>query len=169
MPKKQRHNQLAEIVKTHNARDVKRLNVVCKIDEQCYKESLSRSGGDTEEKIPLPKIPLAFASARGADGGNIPALGNEDAEVLRRRQTLWWPGGPQLPGASTCEERRGVLPASPRKPADPPLLANFGMAGAPLYYYDLTMNNVVGGEEPTLEGFYDVLLQSSHIIAQSIL
>ncbi|KAJ6456668.1 O-methyltransferase [Mycena sanguinolenta] len=72
----------------------------------------------------------------------------------------------------------------PRKPAPPPLLANFGMAGAPLYYYDLTMNNVLCGEERTLEGFYDVLMQSgwklvevyhclqtdsSHIIAKPIL
>ncbi|KAJ6474950.1 S-adenosyl-L-methionine-dependent methyltransferase, partial [Mycena sanguinolenta] len=54
----------------------------------------------------------------------------------------------------------------PRKPAAPPLLANFGMAGAPLYYcifpFKSTwgMNNVLGGEERTLEGFYDVLLQS---------
>ncbi|KAJ6460269.1 hypothetical protein C8R45DRAFT_941827 [Mycena sanguinolenta] len=48
----------------------------------------------------------------------------------------------------------------PRKPAAPPLLANFGMAGAPLYSYDLTMNNVLGREERTPEGFYDVLLQS---------
>ncbi|KAJ6505369.1 O-methyltransferase [Mycena sanguinolenta] len=73
---------------------------------------------------------------------------------------------------------------APRKPASPPLLANFGMAGAPLYYYDLTMNNVLCGEERTLEGFYDVLLQSGwklvevyyclqtdscHIIAEPIL
>ncbi|KAJ7346168.1 O-methyltransferase [Mycena albidolilacea] len=48
----------------------------------------------------------------------------------------------------------------PRKPAAPPLLANYGMAGLPLYYYDLTVNNLLGGTERTLEGFYDVLLQA---------
>jgi len=48
----------------------------------------------------------------------------------------------------------------PRKPASPPLLANFGMAGLPLYYYDLTVHNLLGGTERTLEGFYDVLLQA---------
>ncbi|KAJ7196313.1 O-methyltransferase [Mycena haematopus] len=72
----------------------------------------------------------------------------------------------------------------PRTPAPPPLLANFGVAAAPLYHYDLTMNNVIGGEERTLEGFHDVLLQSGwklvevynclqtdscHIIAEPIL
>jgi hypothetical protein len=29
----------------------------------------------------------------------------------------------------------------PRKPAAPPLLANYGMAGLPLYYYDLTVRH----------------------------
>ncbi|KAJ7885501.1 hypothetical protein B0H14DRAFT_3128139 [Mycena olivaceomarginata] len=48
----------------------------------------------------------------------------------------------------------------PRKPAAPPVLANYGMAGLPLYYYDLTVNNLLGGTECTLEGFYDVLLQA---------
>ncbi|KAJ6474192.1 O-methyltransferase [Mycena sanguinolenta] len=72
---------------------------------------------------------------------------------------------------------------APRKPAVAPLLANFGVASALLYYDDLTMNNLPGGEERTLEGFYDVLLQSgwrlvevyhclqadsSHIIAEPI-
>ncbi|KAJ6472494.1 O-methyltransferase [Mycena sanguinolenta] len=49
---------------------------------------------------------------------------------------------------------------APRKPASPPLLPNFGVAAAPLYYYDLTMNTLLGGQERTLEGFHDVLLQS---------
>ncbi|KAF7367841.1 S-adenosyl-L-methionine-dependent methyltransferase [Mycena sanguinolenta] len=72
----------------------------------------------------------------------------------------------------------------PRKPAPSPLLANFGLAGTPPYYDDLNMNNLPGGEERTLEGFYDVLLQSgwklvevynclqtdsNHIIAEPIL
>ncbi|KAJ6472496.1 O-methyltransferase [Mycena sanguinolenta] len=48
----------------------------------------------------------------------------------------------------------------PRKRAPPPLLPNFGVAAAPLHYYDLTMNNLLGGQERMLEGFYDVLLQS---------
>ncbi|KAF7352021.1 S-adenosyl-L-methionine-dependent methyltransferase [Mycena venus] len=49
---------------------------------------------------------------------------------------------------------------APRSPAAPPLLANYGMAGVPLYYYDLTVHNLLGGTERTLEGFYDVLLQA---------
>ncbi|KAJ7264044.1 O-methyltransferase [Mycena haematopus] len=53
-----------------------------------------------------------------------------------------------------------------QKQAPPPLLANFGMAGAPLYYYDLTMHDVLGGEERTLEGFYDVLVQSGWKLAE---
>ncbi|KAJ7027376.1 O-methyltransferase [Mycena alexandri] len=44
--------------------------------------------------------------------------------------------------------------------APEPLLANYGVAGAPLYYYDLTVHNLLSGTSRTVEGFYDVLRRS---------
>ncbi|KAF7342833.1 S-adenosyl-L-methionine-dependent methyltransferase [Mycena sanguinolenta] len=68
---------------------------------------------------------------------------------------------PACAGRSTHPQVNNIrILGVPRKSAPPPLLANFGVAAAPLYYYDLTMNNLLGGQERTLEGFYDVLLQS---------
>ncbi|KAF7321194.1 S-adenosyl-L-methionine-dependent methyltransferase [Mycena chlorophos] len=41
-----------------------------------------------------------------------------------------------------------------------PLLANAGVAGAPLHYYDMTVNNLLGGGERTLDGFHEVCAKS---------
>ncbi|KAJ6604019.1 O-methyltransferase [Mycena sp. CBHHK59/15] len=54
----------------------------------------------------------------------------------------------------------------PRPGAAPPLLPNFGMAGVGLYYYDLTVHNLLGGTERTLEGFYDVLQEAGWNLVQ---
>ncbi|KAJ7175047.1 O-methyltransferase [Mycena crocata] len=51
-------------------------------------------------------------------------------------------------------------------PAPEPLLHNFGMAGVPLYYYDITVHNLLGGMERTMEGFYDVLQQAGWKLVQ---
>ncbi|KAJ7909834.1 O-methyltransferase [Mycena leptocephala] len=69
---------------------------------------------------------------------------------------------PSASGGASTHAAVNAIPilGQPRKPASAPLLANFGMAGVPLYYYDLTVNNLLGGTERTLEGFYDVLQQS---------
>ncbi|KAJ7679368.1 O-methyltransferase [Mycena polygramma] len=62
--------------------------------------------------------------------------------------------------SANSEVNRIPILGAPRKPAAPPLLANFGMAAAPLYYYDLTVHNLLGGTERSLDGFYNVLMQS---------
>jgi hypothetical protein len=92
---------------------------------------------------------------------------------------------PSASGGTSTNAAVNAIPilGQPRKAASAPLLPNFGMAGVPLYYYDLTVrflfprlfylfspgfnlnltwqvNNLLGGTERTLEGFYDVLQQS---------
>ncbi|KAJ7246822.1 O-methyltransferase [Mycena haematopus] len=91
---------------------------------------------------------------------------------------------PACTGKSTHPHVNSVpILGAPRPPAPAPLLPNYGLAAAPLYYYDLTMNSLLGGQERTLEGFYDVLTQAgwkmvevyhcpetdwSHVVAEPI-
>ncbi|KAJ7162731.1 O-methyltransferase [Mycena crocata] len=77
------------------------------------------------------------------------------------------------PALQAGKEAKNVNPAVKNipiggapSPAPPPLLENFGMAGVPLYYYDITVHNLLGGTERTIEGFYDVLQQSGWKLVQ---
>ncbi|KAJ6553095.1 O-methyltransferase [Mycena capillaripes] len=46
-----------------------------------------------------------------------------------------------------------------RKRGRKPLLANFGLAGASLYNFDMTVHGLIGGVERTVEGYYNLLQQ----------
>ncbi|KAJ6626054.1 O-methyltransferase [Mycena sp. CBHHK59/15] len=58
------------------------------------------------------------------------------------------------------------IPGATRPRAAYPLLSNWGIATAELYMYDMTMHNMLGGVERTLEGFIDVLAESGWKLAQ---
>ncbi|KAJ7061581.1 O-methyltransferase [Mycena amicta] len=72
--------------------------------------------------------------------------------------------------APACSDIRKGVPRNPEvvkipvhrvgEPLPAPLLANGGMAAVPLHYYDLTVHNLLGGGERTMDGFYDVLKQA---------
>ncbi|KAJ6586721.1 O-methyltransferase [Mycena sp. CBHHK59/15] len=59
-----------------------------------------------------------------------------------------------------------AVPGAARPSAPPPLLPNWGVAAASLYYYDVTLHNLVGGGKRTLEAFADVLAKSGWDLAQ---
>ncbi|KAJ7121939.1 O-methyltransferase [Mycena filopes] len=64
-------------------------------------------------------------------------------------------------GASPHPYARNIpILGTRRTNAPEPLLANYGVAGTPLYYYDLTVHNLLSGTSRTVEGFYDVLRRS---------
>ncbi|KAJ7090594.1 O-methyltransferase [Mycena crocata] len=73
------------------------------------------------------------------------------------------------------------IPGATRPSAKSPLLSNWGEASAGVYHFDMTMHNLLGATERTLEGFYNVMRktgwnlvqvyhspgsQSSHIVAE---
>ncbi|KAJ7803466.1 O-methyltransferase [Mycena olivaceomarginata] len=64
-----------------------------------------------------------------------------------------------LPFASRLQ-RKYDIPGASRPIAEAPLLPNWGVAMADLYFYDLSMHVVLGGVERTLEGFCEILADS---------
>ncbi|KAJ6607721.1 O-methyltransferase [Mycena sp. CBHHK59/15] len=66
-----------------------------------------------------------------------------------------------LPAASSGEGSKALeIPGAARPSAPAPLLPNWGIATAELYYYDMTVHNMLGGGERTLEGYVDVFARS---------
>ncbi|KAF7349633.1 hypothetical protein MSAN_01689400 [Mycena sanguinolenta] len=58
--------------------------------------------------------------------------------------------------ARVPDSEKEAIPGATRPSAPAPLLPNWGVGKAELYYYDLTMHCILGGVERTLEHFVDV-------------
>ncbi|KAJ7911049.1 O-methyltransferase [Mycena leptocephala] len=58
------------------------------------------------------------------------------------------------------------IPGAERPVAKAPLLSNWGIATAELYFYDIGIHTMLGGEERTLDGYIDVLRKSGWKLAQ---
>ncbi|KAJ7101320.1 O-methyltransferase [Mycena belliarum] len=59
-----------------------------------------------------------------------------------------------------------AIPGAARAQAAPPLLPNWGVASASTYMYDMTMHDLVGGVERTVNGFIEILKESGWKLAQ---
>ncbi|KAF7358292.1 hypothetical protein MVEN_00878500 [Mycena venus] len=70
-----------------------------------------------------------------------------------------------IPVAST-EAHCHVIPGAQHQHAPPPLLPNWGEASAEIYFYDMTMHNMLGGVERTVGGFVEILVQSGWKLVQ---
>ncbi|KAJ7488300.1 O-methyltransferase [Mycena latifolia] len=70
-----------------------------------------------------------------------------------------------VPSVAGEDELDGI-PGSARPQAPPPLLPNWGVASADTYMYDMTMHDLVGGVERTVNGFIDILAQSGWQLVQ---
>ncbi|KAJ7457536.1 O-methyltransferase [Mycena galericulata] len=73
---------------------------------------------------------------------------------------------PLVSGAESDIPRVKSIPGAIRSPAPSPLLPNYGVSSAQLYYYDITVHNLIGGGERTVEGFSDVLEESGWKLVQ---
>ncbi|KAJ7115442.1 O-methyltransferase [Mycena epipterygia] len=58
------------------------------------------------------------------------------------------------------------IPGAARPSAPYPLLANWGIASAEIYMYDLTMHDMLGGVERTVDGYIDILEQAGWKLVQ---
>lgn len=69
-------------------------------------------------------------------------------------------------GAETEDEEVKKIPGATRPTAQPPLLPNWGKAAGGVYYYDITVHNLIGGGERTLEGFVHLLAEAGWKLVQ---
>ncbi|KAJ7073917.1 S-adenosyl-L-methionine-dependent methyltransferase [Mycena amicta] len=67
---------------------------------------------------------------------------------------------PASPAESTDLEALRDIPGAAMVPAPAPLLPNWGIAGEAMYHYDLTMHNLLGATERTVDGFVALLRQA---------